>query len=292
MNPIIKVSDLEKSFSKGFIPKKTKVLQGVNFELTQGSVTGFLGANGAGKTTTMKCILGLIFCDQGKIEYFGEPNLSNKIRARIGFLPEKPYFYDYLTGEEFLKFHGGLAGLSTGEIRTRSLELFKKVDLLHARDKRLRQYSKGMLQKIGIAQALIHRPEFIILDEPMSGLDPDGRFYLSEIIKETAEAGATIFFSSHLIPDVERLCRNLVILSQGRVLYEGPTKTLLDQSGEKFIVRYWKNDDLVEDNYGDKFAAQEALKKIVERGGRIEEFRSLKLSLEDVYVKMALRKNI
>lgn len=290
MTSVLKVSNLKKSFSKGFIPKKSQVLHGVNFDLKPGSITGFLGANGAGKTTTMKCLLGLIFFDQGEIEYFGQPGLTNKARSKIGFLPEKPYFYDYLTGTEFLSFHGGLAGLSRQEIKMRSEELLKRVDLFQAKDKRLRQYSKGMLQKIGIAQALIHRPEFVILDEPMSGLDPDGRHYLSEIIKETSRQGTTVFFSSHLIPDVERLCENLVILSQGRVIFEGQTKKLLDDSGEKFILRYWRNGDLAESIIDDQIQAQDMLKKLVGQGIKIEEFRSLKLSLEEVFIKTALRK--
>lgn len=292
MSSILKVCDLKKSFSRGFIPKKSQVLQGVSFELAAGSITGFLGANGAGKTTTMKCILGLIFFDQGEIQYFGKAGLTNAVRSRIGFLPEKPYFYDYLTGEEFLTFHGGLAGLSRADIKQRSDSLLSRVDLLHAKNKRLRQYSKGMLQKIGIAQALLHRPEFVILDEPMSGLDPDGRHYLSEIIKETAREGTTVFLSSHLIPDVERLCERLVILSDGKVIFEGQTKKLVDDSGQKYLIRYWETDEIIEKSFEDSVLAQAELTRLVAQGARIEEFRSLKLSLEEVFVKKALRRKV
>ena len=240
---ILKVTELRKSYKKGFIPKSQEVLKGISFHLPTGSITGFLGANGAGKTTTLKCLLGHIFYNSGEISFFGEKELTPEVLSRIGFLPERPYFYEYLTGSEFLRFYGNLSQ----KFKTRSAlddrihMLLKKVDLLHAKDKRLKNYSKGMLQKIGVAQALIHEPELVILDEPMSGLDPDGRFYLSEIIRETAKEGRCVFFSSHLLHDAETLCERIVVMTNGIVSYEGGTQEYIGKMGEASIINYIKN---------------------------------------------------
>ncbi|HMN69015.1 MAG TPA: ABC transporter ATP-binding protein, partial [Bdellovibrionales bacterium] len=169
---ILDVENLRKSYSRGFIPRRTEVLKGLSFSVPAGLVTGFLGANGAGKTTTMRCVLGLDYADSGKIEFFGGP-LDAAARKRLGFLPERPYFYEHLSGVEFLTFYAQLtANWTRADLRARILNLLRRVDLEFAKDRPLRTYSKGMLQKIGLAQALIHEPELVILDEPMSGLDP------------------------------------------------------------------------------------------------------------------------
>ncbi len=239
---IIQVQNLVKSYKKGFIPKKQTVLKGVSFTLQPSTITGFLGGNGAGKTTTMKCILGLAFPDSGQINYFNGQSLTSETKSRIGFLPERPYFYDYLTGEEFLKFYGDISGKFKKrlDLKQRIDFLLKKVDLYDSKNKTLREYSKGMLQKIGIAQALVHRPEFIVLDEPMAGLDPDGRYYLSELINETAREGTAIFFSSHLLYDTEKLCENLVILKDGVVIFEGKTEQLISKMNSQLKITYQK----------------------------------------------------
>ncbi|MBC86666.1 MAG: phosphonate ABC transporter ATP-binding protein [Bdellovibrionaceae bacterium] len=244
---ILEVEDLHKSFKKGFIPKTYNVLKGVSFTIPKGTITGFLGGNGAGKTTTMKCVLGLALPDKGEIRFFGDSELSTEVKAKVGFLPERPYFYDYLTGEEFLKFYGEISGKfkSQFDLKARIDYLIKKVDLQHARDRSLKGYSKGMLQKIGLAQALIHYPEFVILDEPMAGLDPDGRHYLSELISETAKQGTSIFFSSHLLNDTEKLCENLVILRDGVVQFSGGTQTFLGQMGRTSHIKY-QGDSMIE----------------------------------------------
>lgn len=236
---ILKVSNLHKSFKKGFIPKTVKVLKGIEFSVESHSITGFLGGNGAGKTTTMKCILGLNFADEGEVSFFDNQYLNNEVRSKVGFLPEHPYFYDYLTGLEFLVFYGQISTkMKKKDLKIRAEELLKRVDLWHASKRKLRDYSKGMKQKLGLAQALIHEPELVILDEPMSGLDPDGRYYISEIIKDTAKKGTAVFFSSHLLPDVERLCENLVILKEGRISFEGSMEGFLNQIPQKICVDY------------------------------------------------------
>ncbi len=226
---VLEVRDLKKTFKSGFIPRPVNVLKGVNFSLPKGSVTGFLGANGAGKTTSIKCILQLIFPDSGSIRFFGDLPLSRDVLRKIGFLPERPYFYSYLTGREFLNFYGKLSGAfaTRNELNTRIKQLLNRVGLDEAGDRLLKDYSKGMLQRIGIAQSLIHRPELVIFDEPQSGLDPDGRIEVANIIRETAKEGTTIFFSSHLLPDAEKLCDRLVVMRQGTICYEGQTQNLL-----------------------------------------------------------------
>ena len=171
METILSVRNLKKSYRKGAFGKPVNALKGVSFDVQAGSITGFLGANGAGKTTTIKCLLGLSLPDSGEVRFFGSPELTADSKRRIGFLPERPYFYEYLTGREFLKFYGQLsARISSSELNQRIDNLLKRVGLQFAGDRQLRGYSKGMLQRVGIAQALVHRPDFIILDEPMTGL--------------------------------------------------------------------------------------------------------------------------
>ncbi len=286
---ILEVKELIKSYKKGFIPKSVRVLHGVNFSLKAGAITGFLGGNGAGKTTTIKCILGLAFADSGEVRYFGQPFLTREIKKRIGFLPERPYFYEHLTGEEFLQFYGQLSFRFTkAELNQRIDRLMKRVDLSHAKDRKLRNYSKGMLQKIGVAQALIHDPELVILDEPMSGLDPDGRFYLSEIIRETAREGRTVFFSSHLLNDAEKLCENLVIMKTGRVTYEGKTETFLEKMGEASIVTYLHTGLKQTRRCETQNDLQKNLSDLLNNGAQILDIKQDR-NLEDAFIRMGLR---
>ena len=264
-------------------------LKSISFDIPAGTVTGFLGANGAGKTTTIKCLLGLAIPDAGEILFFGGSALTPEVKRRIGFLPERPYFYEYLTGREFLRFYGELStDISQADLRERINKLLRRVSLEHAGDRPLRGYSKGMLQRIGIAQALIHEPDFIILDEPMTGLDPDGRLEVREIIRETAKAGTAVFFSSHLLPDAETLCDRLVILKQGDLVYQGTTKNLLGKVENGFRLQVSK-DGKIETK---TIATSEELQKAIdlERGrhATILEVTPLRLSLEEAFVKIAM----
>jgi ABC-2 type transport system ATP-binding protein len=288
---ILEVEGLRKTFTAGLIPRRTEVLKGVSFNLTPGTVTGFLGGNGAGKTTTMKCILDLIFPDSGRVTWFGEQRLSQALKARIGFLPERPYFYDYLTGREFLTFYGELsARLTKAEIRSRIEELLKRLDLTHAGDRRLRDYSKGMLQKVGMAQAVIHRPEMLILDEPMSGLDPDGRFYIADLIQELAQSGTTIFFSSHLLHDVERLCRQIIILKDGVVTYQGSTQQLISKMNPQFELEWIDAQEQVHRVKKESLSSlQEEIDRLRRERARIVRVQEDKMSLEDVFIQVGLK---
>lgn len=286
---VLKVTDLKKSYKKGFIPKRFDVLKGVSFSLPARTITGFLGGNGAGKTTTIKCLMGLAFADSGSVEFFNGLPISEQVKSRIGFLPERPYFYEYLTGTEFLQFYGELSTKMKRSVLVERIEkLLKRVDLYHAKDKKVGEYSKGMLQKIGVAQALIHDPELVILDEPMSGLDPDGRFYLAEIIRETAREGRSVFFSSHLLPDAEALCERLVILKGGRVSYEGSLEGFLSKMGDAAIVSYIRSGHKDSMRVDDEAALQKVLSELMSQGAKIESVRKDR-SLEQAFIKMGLR---
>lgn len=286
---VLEVRDLKKSFKAGFIPRKVEVLKGVNFSLPKGSVTGFLGANGSGKTTSIKCILQLIFADSGTVHFFDGLPLSPEVLKRIGFLPERPYFYSYLTGKEFLNFYGKLSGVfkSREDLNERISQLLKRVGLSHAADRLLKDFSKGMLQRIGIAQALMHRPDLVIFDEPQSGLDPDGRLEVANIIRETAKEGTTIFFSSHLLPDAERLCDRIVVMKQGLMCYEGPTRELLHQTGKGATIYYTSEGKLKSLQVDDDKILQQEISRLIGEKKPIQEIKREHVSLEEAYARLA-----
>lgn len=219
--PVLSVEKLNKTFKGGLFEKDRHILRDVSFSIPQGETTGFVGSNGSGKTTTIKCLFDFIRPDSGDILFFGKP-LSSESKTRIGYLPERPYLYEFLTGQEFLRLHWNLCyGSTLKDFYERAQDALKKVDLLEAKDRRLRTYSKGMLQRVGIAQAILTRPDLLILDEPMSGLDPDGRAMVKDILREEQKRGVSLFFSSHLLQDMEELCTHLVVINRGQILYDG-----------------------------------------------------------------------
>ncbi len=205
-----------------------QVLNELSLSVKQGEIFGFLGPNGAGKTTTIKVLLGLITPSGGKAEVLGRPAGDVQARRRIGFLPEGPYFYDYLTAEEFLHFYGHLSGLLRVELGNRVTQLLELLGLTDARHRQLRKFSKGMLQRVGLAQALIHDPDLVILDEPMSGLDPIGRKQVRDVILGLRDKGKTVFFSSHILPDVEMICDRVGIVMKGKILATGRVEEIVN----------------------------------------------------------------
>ncbi len=226
----IVTENLTKSYVSGWPGRPPFVaLDGLSLRVGRGEIFGFLGPNGAGKTTTLKILLGLVRATSGKAFLLGQPAGDVATRGRIGFLPESPYFYDYLTAEEFLGFYGQLAGLGRTAINQRVTDLLKLVGLVDARTRQLRKFSKGMLQRIGLAQALIHDPELIILDEPMTGLDPIGRKQVRDLILSLRDQGKTVFFSTHILHDVEMICDRVGIVMKGRLVASGRVDELVRQ---------------------------------------------------------------
>ena len=225
---VIKTENLTKVFKVGLTGRRVTALNDLHLEVRRGEIFGFLGPNGAGKTTTIKMLMGLIYPTKGKAWIMDRELGDVEVKSRIGFLPEQPYFYDYLTSNEFLEFYGQLFGLERKELRTRIKSLLALVGLEKAADIQLRKFSKGMLQRIGIAQALINHPELIVLDEPMSGLDPIGRKDIRDIILRLKEEGKTIFFSTHIIPDVEMICDRVGILMNGELVNVGRLNDIID----------------------------------------------------------------
>jgi len=239
MDPAIEIKDVHRSFRKHFWHQPKKVLDGVSLSINKGEVFGFLGPNGAGKTTTIKIITGLIRPTRGSVRIFGQDVDTLEVKKRIGFLPEAPYFYDYLTGYEFLRFHQQLSRY--GIDRKYIFDLLTLMDLKDAVDVPLRHYSRGMLQRIGFAQVLINDPDLLILDEPLSGLDPIGRKEIKDQIMIEKKKGKTIFFSSHILPDAEEICDRIGIIMNGRILQVGALDDLLqsDVKTDEISLEQW-----------------------------------------------------
>lgn len=229
METAVHIENLHKSFRLGFIPKTKKILKGISLTVNQGEIFGYLGPNGAGKTTTIKCILGLIYPNQGKIELFGHHHLSLKAKAQIGFLPENPYFYDHLTASEFLYFYSQLFLIKKNEREKKIENLIQVVGLEKSADLQLRKFSRGMLQRIGLAQALLNEPSLVLLDEPLGGLDPIGRKEIRDIIVRLKEEGKTVFLSSHILQDIEMICDRVAIIVNGEIINQGALQDLISE---------------------------------------------------------------
>lgn len=303
--PAIQIKGLCKTFRSGLRLKKFIALDNLDLEVLEGEILGYLGPNGAGKTTTFKLILDFIRPDSGDIYFWGNPARGAAGRREIGFLPENPYFYAYLTPLEALDFYGRLFSMKRSKRVRRSRELLKLVGLEHAVDLRLRKFSRGMLQRLGIAQALINDPRILILDEPMSGLDPMGRREMRDIILKCKDTGKTVIFSSHILSDVEMICDRAALLFNGHlqdvvrvdevlehevqfyeVIYTGLTEeqsqtiealgSLSSRSGGHHLLR-------VRDNEG----AITVMEEIKKRGGKILAFTPHRESIEDIFVKKA-----
>jgi ABC-2 type transport system ATP-binding protein len=209
----IEICNLNKVFRKQ--GKKVDALKQINLKVRKGEVFGFLGPNGAGKTTLIKIMMGMLMPDSGDVFVMGQSPSNRVSRNRLGYLPERPYLHDFLTSQEFLKFHGRLFNLTDEQIKKRTPEVLEIVGLGHALRLELKKFSKGMLQRIGLAQALLHDPDVLILDEPMSGLDPLGRREVRDLIAGIAQTGKTVFFSTHIVSDIEAICSNVGFIDKG-----------------------------------------------------------------------------
>ncbi|HWU88625.1 MAG TPA: ABC transporter ATP-binding protein [Kofleriaceae bacterium] len=235
----IEVVDLRKTYLTPFRRKRVEALRGVTFSVERGHIFGFVGPNGAGKTTTIRTLMGLIRPTAGKVMLLGEPIPSRAARARVGFLPEAPYFYDYLTVGELLDLAGRLFGQPAALRKKRADELIERVGLARARSQSLKNFSKGMLQRAGLAQALMNDPELVVLDEPMSGLDPIGRKEVRDLILELRDRGTTVLFSTHILSDVEAITDRVAIIARGQLQAHGTPAELVKQTvlGVEVAVR-------------------------------------------------------
>ncbi|HEY6557901.1 MAG TPA: ABC transporter ATP-binding protein [Polyangiaceae bacterium] len=224
---LIEVDGLRKEFRHGFFRRRVQAVKGISFRVQRGDIFGFLGPNGAGKTTTIKMLTGLIAPSGGSARVFGDSIPSPRARQKLGFLPENPYVYPYLTPREFVEMCGQLSGLGVRAVRDRASSVLSQVGILYAADRPVRRLSKGMLQRTGLAAALVSDPELLILDEPMSGLDPVGRKEVKDLILDERKRGRTIFFSTHILSDVEVMCDEVTILRRGEVVVSGKLSDLL-----------------------------------------------------------------
>jgi ABC-2 type transport system ATP-binding protein len=296
----LEIKGLKKSFRSNFLIQTYRILKGIDLHAETGEIYGFLGPNGAGKTTTIKCILGLITPDSGEILINGSPAISPKIRNILGFLPENPYFYDYLNAEELLRFNGQLFSLSRAEIRDRTRKLLKRVGLEGQEGLLLKRYSKGMTQRIGLAQALIGDPEFLILDEPFSGLDPIGRKELRDIILALKDEGKTIFFSSHILQDAEMIVDRVGIILDGRIIREGKLHEMISHGVQYHEVVCTQIDEKVLAGIHPEFVRKDdrftlkvklpggidtIIGSILREGGKIDSVTPVKMTLEEIFLR-------
>ena len=236
ITPAVEIRDLVKDFKTSFRRKPLRAVDGVSIRIMPGEVYGLIGPNGSGKSTTMKALLGLVAPTSGNCAIFGKDSLKVDSRNEVGFLPENPYFYKHLSGAETLRFYGKLCGIGGKVLTERVNELLALVDLENARDRRIGGYSKGMLQRIGLAQALIQEPRLVILDEPTAGVDPVGSRQIRDLILKLRDRGITVFLCSHLLEQVQEVCDHVGIIFQGRMIREGRLEELISIEDQTDIV--------------------------------------------------------
>jgi ABC-2 type transport system ATP-binding protein len=302
--PVLAFEKLTKEFRLGLRLTRVQAVRSVDLTVNQGEIFGYLGPNGAGKTTSMKMAMGLIRPTSGRALLFGESVERPSVRRRIGYLPEQPYFYDYLTGFEILDFYGQLYEMPKKKRHERVDALLTMVGLDHARDRTLRRFSKGMLQRIGIAQAILNDPDLVVLDEPMSGLDPMGRKEVRDIILQLKAEGKTVFFSSHILHDIETICDRVAIIVRGRIerlgslgelltANSGTVEVIATDASPELLARL-ETDGITPEaaSHGHRWVVDEArldpmLRALLDGGARITHVEPMRESLEDLFVREA-----
>ncbi|XXX73546.1 ABC transporter ATP-binding protein [Sorangium sp. So ce134] len=304
---LIDVRGLLKTFRVGFLRRRAvEAVKGVSFGVRRGEIFGFLGPNGAGKTTTIKMLTGLIAPTGGEAYLFGARVPSPEARRKIGFLPENPYVYPYLTPREFVELCGRLSGMRGASLRGRAMEVLDQVKIAYAADRQVRRLSKGMLQRTGLAAALVADPEMLILDEPMSGLDPVGRKEVRDLIFAERDQGRTIFFSTHILSDVEAMCDRVAILREGQVVVSGAIRqllrgdvlrtdvtlagaspALLEDLGAQGFATTRRGDVVVVDVEGEA-RVPEVLQRSLAAGAQVVEVTPRRETLEDLFMRRAL----
>lgn len=305
---VVEIENLTKDYETGFWKKKkVRALDGLTLSVEGGQIFGFLGANGAGKTTTIKLLMRLIYPNNGNAKILGKDISDVSMHSRIGYLPENPYFYDYLTARELMDYCAELFGLSINERKKQTENLLTRVGLEEKSwNRQLRKFSKGMLQRVGLAQALVNNPEVVFLDEPMSGLDPVGRRQVRDLIASLRDEGKTVFMSSHILSDIEALCDRVAILQKGKLAHTGRLEELREKSGEKSgieIIVVETNSDAMKDalkdlpdatvsqttngariEVSDEKDVDKVLSVLRQSNGRLVSVQPIKQSLEELFV--------
>jgi ABC-2 type transport system ATP-binding protein len=303
---VLRAQAVGKTFRKPFSGKRVEAVRGVSFEVQRGEIFGFLGPNGAGKTTTIKMLMGLVAATAGTMEILGVPAPSSDVMRNVGFLPENPYVYPYLSPREFVTLCGRLSGLAGSALRERVASVIERVGMTYAVDRAVRALSKGMLQRVALAAALVHDPELLVLDEPMSGLDPVGRKEVRDLIVEEKRRGRTVFFSSHILTDVELLCDRVCILRRGEVVIAGALHELLAEGKRLSEITIGGASDTLRSALaplarvtravGDlivmEVEGEAAVRDVVQRaladGARLDSVSRKRETLEDLFVRQAL----
>jgi ABC-2 type transport system ATP-binding protein len=303
--PLIQVEGLRKTYRQGFWMRRVEAVRGVSFQVTQGESFGFLGPNGAGKTTTIKILMGLMRPTGGHVRLFGFPVPERRSREKVGFMPENPYIYPYLSPREFVHHCARLSGLSGAVLRDRVGRVLAQTGIAYAADRQVRRLSKGMVQRTGLAAALVADPELLVLDEPMSGLDPGGRREVRDMILEERRRGRTIFFTTHILSDVPQLCDHVAILQKGETVLAGRLDELLTgrvlrtdvviagESGE--LRAAWEQRGLVARSEKGQLVIEvpseqrvaELLKEALARGLEVVEVAPRYQTLEELFVSKA-----
>ncbi len=306
--PIVEIEELTKDYEVGFWRKrKVRALDGLSLHVNEGEIFGFLGANGAGKTTTLKLLMRLMFPTSGRARILGHDIADIEMHHRIGYLPENPYFYDYLTAREFLDYCGRLFGNTPAARKQRTTELLTRVHLdTKSWDVQLRKFSKGMLQRVGLAQALVNDPAIVFLDEPMSGLDPVGRREVRDLIAGLRQEGKTVFMNSHILSDIEVLCDRVAILKRGKLAHVGNLDELRRRAGEhdriEIVASGTDANSLLSHLDGDRFQVtatanglrieipderyvDDVLAALRQVGGKLVSVQPVRQSLEDLFVE-------
>jgi len=278
----LEISRLFKTYT-GKKLAKVAALQDLSLEVRTGEVFGFLGPNGAGKSTTIKIVMGLLRPTSGSVSVFGKPVQDAQSRLKVGFLPENPAFYDFLTAREYLQFVGRTFAMTDQAVTSASAKLLELLDLTKAADRQMRGYSKGMIQRLGLAQAMLHDPDLYILDEPMSGLDPVGRSLVKEIIKDLKSRGKTVFFSTHITADIEVVCDRVGIVAGGRLRTVDSVANILQSGVEGYLLQL-NRAGAVEELLVEKTKLQQTLAELVAAGAVIERIEPKRKDMEAFFL--------
>jgi ABC-2 type transport system ATP-binding protein len=285
---VLEIDGLRKVY-RGKRGKKVTALKCLDLQITAGEVFGFLGPNGAGKSTTIKTVMGQIRPDKGSVRIFGAHSTDPNSRQRVGYLPENPAFYDFMTARELLQFVGNAFSMSKESIARESEAVLQLLELSDSADRPIRGFSKGMVQRLGLAQVLLHDPDLYVLDEPMSGLDPLGRALVKDIIKDLKQRGKTVFFSTHITSDVEAVCDRVGVLVNGDLMSVDTVDTILCNGIDGYRVHLRKDSNTVEDVFVDKDSLKIFMEQIVSSNAGIERIETQRRDMEAFFLDIVAK---